>query len=53
MGMEQATELTDQFPRCDYEWRLVEETLPAAQWQYGKEVEHGWPYSVVEWLGRH
>ena len=31
-------------PRCDYQWRLVEENLPGAQWSYGKEWAHGWPY---------
>lgn len=34
------------YPRCDYEWRLIEESLPDAQWHYGKDPEHGWPYPV-------
>lgn len=34
-------------PRCDYQWRLLEEESPLAQWRYGKDDEHGWPYPVT------
>jgi hypothetical protein len=30
--------------KCDFEWMLLEECLPDAQWNYGKEPDHGWPY---------
>ena len=31
-------------PRCDYEWMLLEREAPLAQWWYGKDETHGWPY---------
>ena len=34
-------------PRCDYEWRLLEQRTPLAQWEYGKDEDHGWPYETA------
>lgn len=34
----------EDFPKSDYEWRLIEETLKDSQWNYGKDPDHGWPY---------
>lgn len=50
MGMGTTQELSQRLEersfQSDYEWMLFEESLPDAQWEYGKDPEHGWPYPL-------